>query len=65
MTLREWIIDQGLTQRAAADRFGVQEITLSRWLTGKAIPRRDQMAAIRDATGGRVEAGSFYQPAPA
>ena len=60
MTLREWISEQGLTQRAAADRLGVHEITLSRWLTGKAIPRREQMASIRQETAGTVDAGSFY-----
>ena len=65
MTLREWIGSQGLTQRAAADRLGVHEITLNRWLTGKAIPRREQMTAIREATAGQVEAGSFYEGAPA
>lgn len=60
MTLREWIATAGLTQRAAAERLGVHEITLSRWLTGKAIPRRDQMTLIGSLTAGAVLPGSFY-----
>lgn len=60
MTLREWIIRHGLTQRAAADRLGVHEITLNRWLNGHAIPRREQMDAIRVATDDLVQPGSFY-----
>jgi transcriptional regulator with XRE-family HTH domain len=46
MTLREWIDQQGITQREAAIRLAVHEVTLHRWLNGRAIPRRAQMAAL-------------------
>lgn len=64
MTLREWIATAGLTQRAAAERLGVHEITLSRWLTGRAIPRRDQMTLIGALTAGAVLPNSFYCTSP-
>lgn len=64
MTLREWIATAGLTQRAAAERLGVHEITLSRWLTGRAIPRRDQMTLIGTMTAGVVLPNSFYCTSP-
>lgn len=64
MTLREWIATAGLTQRAAAERLGVHEITLSRWLTGRAIPRRDQMTLIGAMTEGAVLPNSFYCASP-
>jgi transcriptional regulator with XRE-family HTH domain len=58
MTLREWIADQQLTQREAAARLGVHEITLNRWLSGKAIPQRRQLEAIRQISG--VEPATFF-----
>lgn len=64
MTLREWIATAGLTQRAAAERLGVHEITLNRWLTGRAIPRRDQMTLIGTMTDGAVLPNSFYWTGP-
>lgn len=60
MTLREWIHAAGLTQRAAAEQFDVHEITLNRWVAGKAIPRREQMARIAVVTDGQVQPSAFY-----
>lgn len=66
MTLREWIAGEGLTQREAAERFGVHEITLSRWVNGRAIPRREQMTTIRVVTKEAVQPASFFaEPAAA
>lgn len=59
MTLREWIAAQGLTQREAAERLDVHEITLNRWVMGHTIPRRGQMARIREVTNGSVPYASF------
>ncbi len=60
MTLREWIAEQGLTQREAAERLDVHEITLNRWLNDKALPRRSQMARVQHMTGGAVGPADFY-----
>lgn len=65
MTLREWIAEQGLTQREAAERLRVHEITLNRWINGRAIPRREQMAAIRAETAEAVQPASFFPQAAA
>lgn len=60
MNLREWITEQGLTQREAARRLGVHEITLSRWVMGRAVPRREWRDRIREVTGGAVGVATFF-----
>lgn len=61
MTLREWLRQQDMTQREAADRLGVHEITMCRYVSHKQIPRRDILAKIDALTGGAVKPGSFYE----
>lgn len=60
MTLREWIANQRLTQREAAERLGVHEITLNRWVNEKATPRRKQMSRVQTATDGAVQPRDFF-----
>jgi transcriptional regulator with XRE-family HTH domain len=60
MTLREWATSQNLTQRDLAQRIGVHEITMSRWINGHAIPRRYQMAFIEQMTAGAVRPADFF-----
>ena len=62
MNLREWIAREGITQREAAERLGVHEITLNRWLSGRMTPRRGQIAAIETLTGGAVLWADFSPP---
>jgi transcriptional regulator with XRE-family HTH domain len=63
MTLREWIESQKLTQREAAARLGVHEITLNKWVNGRMIPRRAQMETVEARTGGAVCGRDFFAPA--
>ena len=63
MTLREWIEAQNITQREAAKRLGVHEITVNRHVSGKQIPRRELMAAIERITEGAVKPADFFAEA--
>lgn len=65
MTLREWITQNSMTQRQAAELLGVHEITLNRYVTGKQIPRRATMMAISKITSGAVCPIDFYGTRPA
>lgn len=45
---------------ALAHEIGVREQSVYRWRDGKAIPRRQYMAKIEAATGGKVRPKDFY-----
>jgi transcriptional regulator with XRE-family HTH domain len=62
MTLREWIAEKGLTQREAAKLFNVHEISLNRWMSGRMLPRRPQIAIIEHVTEGRVRWTDWESP---
>lgn len=66
MKLSEWLATRGETQAefAARPELGVHPITVTKWVTGRQMPRAARMAAIERVTAGAVRAGDFY-PAPA
>lgn len=48
---REWRDSQGLSQAEAAERIGVERLTVTRWEAGKNFPRPEQLRAIADLSG--------------
>lgn len=58
MTLEQFRISSSLTYAALAERLGVVGVnasrTAQRWAKHERIPSRSTMAAIADATGGKV-----------
>lgn len=63
MKLKDWRKRENLTQAWAAEWIGVSVTTISRWESGKVVPRQQQMAAIRGATDGAVGAVDFVKQA--
>lgn len=63
-SLGTYLDETGLT----LDQFGqlvrVSGVTVHRWVTGKARPSWDNVAAIEAATGGKVTAGDFVPVLP-
>jgi transcriptional regulator with XRE-family HTH domain len=59
MTLAQWIEKQGRTQRWFAGEVGAPEATVSRWCSGKMMPRLDRLRQIEQITGGSVTANDF------
>jgi DNA-binding transcriptional regulator YdaS (Cro superfamily) len=62
MTLSEWLTDSRETQAAFAARpeIAVHPITVTKWTTGRAVPRAAKMQAIELVTGGKVRPNDFY-----
>lgn len=62
--LARYLADNHLSQREFAERIGVDQATVCRWLKG-ALPRRHHWPAIKDATDGAVTAADFIsEPSP-
>jgi len=49
--LRSELARRGWTQMRAAEAVSVSTTTVSRWLSGKRVPDREHMAAIRKTFG--------------
>ncbi len=54
MRIEEYLRENGLTIAAFAERIGVSEAAMGRYIAGKRTPRRDIMARIMAETGGQV-----------
>lgn len=65
MKLAHWIEQQGRTQRWFAGEVNAPEATVSRWCSGKMMPRLDRLRQIERITGGAVTANDFAAAAPA
>jgi len=62
MTLSEYLKANGPGAGSAlAAKLGVYEASLSKWRTGRAMPRPAMMAAIERATGGAVTANDMHK----
>jgi transcriptional regulator with XRE-family HTH domain len=61
MKLKDWRAREGVTQAQAASMIGVSVTTISRWESREVVPRQQQLAAIREATGGAVGAVDFVR----
>jgi transcriptional regulator with XRE-family HTH domain len=72
MKLGDYLRERNITLEAFGGRIGVDESTVSRYVTGERVPRPLIMAEIIRETGGLVTANDFVparseppQPAPA
>lgn len=52
--VREMIRRTGKSQREIADSVGVNESTVSNWMTGRRFPRADTLAALAEMAGGHI-----------
>lgn len=59
MKLSDYLAQEKLTQAQFAEMVGAHPITVNKWATGNAMPRRAQVAKIRDVTAGRVTAADL------
>jgi transcriptional regulator with XRE-family HTH domain len=59
-TLAQWMAENSVTLDAVAKKTKTTSATVSRWRSGKAIPRKNAMAIIASITGQQVDATSFY-----
>lgn len=53
--LRECIKKSGMTQREIADKIGVRPATISRYLSGKSLPRIRMLCKFKWIFGVRIE----------
>jgi len=60
MQFREWIDNNKKTIKEVADKLGVSEMNVYRYISGANIPRPDKMQKIFEYTGGEVTANDFY-----
>lgn len=54
MTLQDWLTANKVTKYRAAKDLGVAWTSLWRWITGRALPRPEQMRAVEAYTKGAV-----------
>ena len=64
ISLREWVTEAG-GARAAAERVGVAEVTIWKYLAGERRPRPEIAAKIEEVSGGRVRKESLIWPSEA
>ncbi|MFQ5984666.1 MAG: helix-turn-helix domain-containing protein, partial [Alphaproteobacteria bacterium] len=60
MKLAEYLTNQGISASDFAEKVGVAEASMSRYLSGKRLPRARVMRRIVEATGGAVEPNDFF-----
>jgi len=60
--LKQYLEENGLSQREFGERIGVRQSVVSRWVSGKAYPDWEcSLPRIIKATGGKVDANSFVE----
>ncbi len=62
MRLDEWVKTDERNQQQMADEVGVHFTTFSRWVSGKAIPAKRNIKALRKLTDDKVKLSDFYDP---
>jgi len=60
MTLKDWLAWKQMPQEAFAKLIGVTQPTVTTWVSGSGIPRRDAMAKIIETTERAVQPADFY-----
>lgn len=55
MWLREELSRRGLSQRQLSERMGVSPMTVTRWIHGATIPRKDQIDWLFDYFDSHME----------
>jgi transcriptional regulator with XRE-family HTH domain len=58
-TLATWLAQREMSQAEFAKRIGATPASVSRWISGKSLPRRGALRAIDAETDGAVTADSF------
>jgi transcriptional regulator with XRE-family HTH domain len=65
MNLRDYLKQNGLTMQRFGDRVGCTHATIQRLAAGTRFPSHRLLMAIREATGGAVDAADFgVEPEP-
>lgn len=57
---KNWILDNGLTWRATAQRLDVSQTTVARWASGEMACDADAVERISNLTGGEVTAADMH-----
>lgn len=65
MTLHDWLSKHDIADAEFAKTLGVVRFTVWRYRKGIAMPDRDTLNAIFEATSGAVTANDFVHAAPA
>lgn len=60
MKLRDYLKSKNLTQGDFAEMVGCTRISVLRWVHDEAIPKKEWMLAIHEATKGKVRPHDFY-----
>jgi transcriptional regulator with XRE-family HTH domain len=63
MKLAEYLATNKISQADFAQLIQAKQVTVSRYVTGRRMPRRDRLERIREATGGAVSADDFLSEA--
>lgn len=62
MTLRQYLNEQQLSERAFAEKIGVKQATVNRYCAGR-VPQPEVMRKITEITSGQVTANDFFAEA--
>ena len=60
MHLKEYLHQAGLSETAFSEMVGVSQQAVSRYASGKRIPRSAVLTRITEATDGQVTANDFH-----
>lgn len=61
MTLAEYLRTAELTHKAFADKLGVSQVTVHRWIKGRRFPDRQMILKIEDATANTVRPADWFR----
>jgi transcriptional regulator with XRE-family HTH domain len=62
MHLAEWLQKNGVSQDEFADRIKCDRTSVTRYVNGRRMPRREVLARIVAETSGAVTANDFLKP---
>jgi transcriptional regulator with XRE-family HTH domain len=65
VTLDQWLHAEKMTQSDFADRMGVAQSSVARWVAGEKVPRPERIALIETLTGGKVTFRDWMSSPPA
>lgn len=61
MTITEYLAREGLSHAEFARRLGVEQSTVSRWVSGERRPEWPQLKLLRAVTKGAVQPNDFLE----
>lgn len=59
MTLSDFLLGKGYTQREFAQLVGISQPAIARYVAGRRMPLRKHLMRIREVTDGKVTADDF------